>query len=39
MDIHIETQHFEMYDDLRDVVTSALEKLNGQATMTSSTPA
>ena len=30
MDIHIDTQHFDIYDDLRDVVTSALEKLNAR---------
>ena len=30
MDIHIDTQHFDMYDDLRDTINSALEKLNAK---------
>jgi ribosome-associated translation inhibitor RaiA/cold shock CspA family protein len=30
MDIHIDTQHFDIYDELRATITSSLEKLNAR---------
>ena len=39
MDIHIDTQHFNIHDDLRAAVTASLEKLNAHGITTSSTRA